>query len=166
MQPTLTDKRPRRWRRFFTAAAVFFVIVVALIWLLPWLLMPEDLRRMQGQWAFVRIETATNPNVKEGAADLTVTGSRFEVSDEPDAYLIRLDPALRKFAIYAPDEANERKFLGFTVRLPLWLQTPTSYYVGEYEWTDDGFVLCVRGTVENGEQVPMDEWRKIHLKRK
>jgi hypothetical protein len=164
MQPTLTNRPPRRWRRVI-AFAIAVLVIVASIWLLPWLLMPEDLRRMQGVWQLVRIETKTDPNVKDDSkAGVTITGSRFAVTDEPNAYL-RLDPDEAKFSIFVPDE-NERKFLGFTVPAHLWLLTPSNCVVGNYELANDQLTLSLTGEIRNGQFTPHHEGLKVHLKRK
>jgi hypothetical protein len=43
-------------RRFLIAVAALVLLAIAAVWLLPCVLMPDDLRRMQGDWSLVRIE--------------------------------------------------------------------------------------------------------------
>lgn len=168
MTATTTEKpKRRRIRRVIIVLVAVILCLVALCWLLPWLLMPEDLRRMQGTWGVVRIETESNlPEKNRSGSTMTITGSKLEISDEQTEYLIRLDPTNRGFSIYEPGDDNRRTFLGFTMRIPPWLMTPSRRYTGEYELTEDGLVLCVRDIVENGKGFGLSEWRKIHLNRK
>jgi hypothetical protein len=166
MQPTLANKRTRRWRRLFVALAGLTLVAVAAIILLPWLLMPDDLRRMQGEWTVVCTESKSGKDFNTAVdQEFAISGSRLKVDRNRDPLLIRLDAASRSFTFYLPDN-NARRFFGFRLPVPNWLLTSRDGLIGEYELSDDTLVLCIRGSIQFGERRVGADWSKCYLKRK
>jgi hypothetical protein len=173
MQPTLTTKPPRRWRRFFIVLMLLVLAGFASLWLLPWLLMPEDLRRIQGEWTAYHIESGllgdielNEVNAPTGVA-VRITGNRLDFSTDAGGHsVIDLEPDGRKLriAIFLDQRVS---FLGFKSTLPAWLSSPVKEYVGDYTLTRSELVYVLRGKLKDGKQIPLEgEWRKVYLKRK
>jgi hypothetical protein len=84
-------------RRFWMFVALLLVAVPASLWAIPWLLMPQDLWRMQAEWKLVRVETKGNDweNTQEGDSDITITGSRLRLDSRSEYLMLRVEPTER-----------------------------------------------------------------------
>ena len=163
---TSTVAPPRqRWHqsRKLRYGVALIAICVAGYFLLPWLLMSGDLRRLQGTWRIVRIEIGglelrENPQFDDAfifaGNRLTNMGAGGQAT-----FFVDLEPDQRKMTIYDGEEID---VLGLKFRVPAWVRRPSRERHGraflemDYELDDSRLVL--RYPTPNGEQV-------MHLER-
>jgi hypothetical protein len=137
--------RQSRWWRSRKLQAMLFLLGggVLLIWFLPRLLMPEDLRRMQGEW---RLSRAQGERHVEGAIAFetwTIGGDRLQLAGGPPMGF-RIDAATRTFYIFAVND-TEWNLLGIKVQVPWWLLRHSNYTFGQYELEDGRLTLLFQG---------------------
>jgi len=113
--------QPSRKLRYGIA---LIAICVAGYWVLPWLLMPADLRSIQGTWKIVRL-------VKRGqeVADwqvgrlVVISGNRIVRVYREESTSFEIRPEQRALVLYEPESA---KVLGVDIQVPIWIRRPES----------------------------------------
>jgi hypothetical protein len=150
-------------RRFLVFLALLLVVVIASFWVIPWLLMPRDLWRMQGEWKLVRVETKDS-TLEATENVVTITGSRLRLNSKSEYMMLRVQPTERTFELVLL-EAPERTLLGFKVPVPPWLMTPRRSSFGDYELSDKRLVLHVRGSRDPATGDVTEEFEKAYLER-
>jgi hypothetical protein len=159
--------RPRRKRRWLILL-LLLVVGVGSYWIVPWLLMPGDLRRMQGVWKVVKLadgdkETPANP----GQDRLHVVGSRFFAKADEEWYQARVAPEEKRMYFYH-GSSHEYELFGIKIRLPFMVTRPTECVCLEYQLTDRQLVLSVKGMMDvaTGQVTDRpDEPHRIYLER-
>ena len=133
----------RRWfaSRKLRYAALLLAVGVLGYFALPWLLMPADLRRMQGTWKVVRVVNDGNEEAKD-AATFVFVGNRVNVINDTDkqveSYTIDCRPEPRELRIYKEEEIT---IFGTTVHVPVWLKPARISIDIHYEIVDARLTL-------------------------
>jgi hypothetical protein len=157
--------RPRRRRRWLILL-VILAAAVASYWVLPWLLMPEDLRRMQGVWNIVKFTEGEKERRPQAEDSMQIIGTRLLGRDD-DWYEIRVAPPEKRIYFYR-GSATEYELLGIKIRLPLALTRPSECVCLEYQLTDRQLVLRIKGMMDVATGQVMerpDEPQSIHFER-
>ncbi|GEM_PF-5888193 len=143
---------PRRWWRSRKLVYLGLLLIGAVVsaWLLDWLLMPDDLRRLQGAWKTVR--TITRGKEELAPFDrLVFSGRRVTIVKNAGAiqnsFALEIHSDRRELVVY---DEQKLTFLGMTFRLPLWLtRTPGAAEFAHYELTDK---LVLRTPAEESDE--------------
>jgi len=150
IQPAPLATRRRRSLQIIYLLALISLLLGAYLFH-HWFFMPEDLRRMQGNWVIVKVTDARGDvEQKPGHPEVvTFMGRTAVLPGMPDEF-IPFD--IKDGTFYLCDPDNTHTILGFKVSLPLWLSRAKGVAFGTYEFRDGRLVLCFIGE--------MDESRK------
>jgi hypothetical protein len=144
--PSKPDESPRpHRRRRWLVLLVVAAAAVASYWVLPWLLMPDDLRRMQGAWKIVKHTEGGKEFAQVRDKRCQIVGSRFGADEE--WYQVRVEPEGKKIYI-CQASANEYELLGFKIPLPFALTRPSECICAEYQFTDRQLVISIEGVLD------------------
>ena len=96
-------------------------IGIAGYFVLPWLLMPADLRRMQGTWKLVRVVDGDKERVVSDLdKHIVITGNHVLTPDGSSIYF-EIQPEQKTLVFY---EADSVKVYGVHFHVPIWLRRP------------------------------------------
>ena len=162
-----TSMPSRRWWRSRNGAylGVLIVLLAAGYWFHDWFFMPEDLRRMQGDWVIVKVTNGRGEIEAEEiqAKILSFKGRSFVQPDnEPAPFEVN------DGIFYLCDPENTHTLFGFRFRLPLWLSRAKGVAFGTYEFKDGQLVLALIGEVDeskNRKELSAEAQEIIYLER-
>jgi hypothetical protein len=142
----------QRWHqsRKLRYGVVLLGIGIAAYLALPWLLMPADLRRMQGTWKIVRVVSAGEEDQEDPELGrvIVVVGNRIG-SHDGRSMLFEVRPEQKTLVNYEPDSVT---VFGLEFHVPIWLRRPASLrhpvptLVSNYEFNGPDLILrhCIQ----------------------
>jgi len=142
--PASQPGRLRRWplSRKLRYLALLIVIGIAGFWLLPWILMPADLRALQGTWKVVEVHG--NGKEPSGYATISIRGDQLTFREQlgdvarAENYVIDLRALERELRLHVPEVIN---VFGSKHNVPLWLWRSKDFILFNYELETPRLVL-------------------------
>jgi len=139
----------RRWHHSWKLRGpiLLLLLCVAAYFVLPWLLIPADLRRIQGTWKIVRIVHRGQEKRGEEVGKLVVI-SRTHLLIDGDLSWFELRPEQKMLVAYEPESV---KVLGIDIQIPIWLRRPESLRnppagnVCRYELSESRLIVMMPG---------------------
>ena len=164
VQVTPPTRRSRRSRKF-----IYLAVLIALLaggyWFHGWFFMPEDLRRIQGNWVIAKL-TNGRGEIEAEEMQTKVVSFKGRTFGLPPGEPVPFE--VNDGIFYLCDPENTHTLFGFRFRLPLWLSRAKGVAFGTYEFKDGQLTLAMIGEVDesrNLKGLSVDDQQIIYLER-